>query len=188
MIELKECPIHGLTQFAFYENSSHKGQFKCNKCESELAVIKNQKRKLKAVEYKGGKCKICGYDKNISALEFHHLNPNEKDFTISGTKCGWNDLQKELDKCIMICANCHRAIHNPHSTPENLNHLIQLHNIKTELKKEVSKRNRKSKYNFSLEELESKRLECANWQEVANFYNISLATLKRHRQKLKNSF
>ena len=131
---------------------------------------------------------MCGYDKNISALEFHHLDPNEKDFTISGTKCGWNDLQKELDKCIMICANCHREIHNPHSTFENLNHLIQLHNVKTELKKEVSKRNRKSKYKFSLEELESKRLECANWQEVANFYNISLATLKRHRQELKNAF
>ena len=188
MIELKECPIHGLTQFTFYKNSSHKGQFKCNKCESELAVLKNQKRKLKAVEYKGGKCEICGYNKNISALEFHHLDPNEKDFTISGTKCGWNDLQKELDKCIMICANCHREIHNPHSTSENLSHLIQLHDVKTELKKEVSKRNRKSKYKFSLEELESKRLECANWQEVANFYNMSLATLKRHRQELKNSF
>jgi hypothetical protein len=88
----------------------------------------------------------------------------------------------------MICANCHREIHNPHSTSENLNRLIQLHNVKTELKKETSKRNRKSKYKFTLEEVEARRLECTSWQEVANFYNMSLATLKRHRQELKNSF
>ena len=102
MKELKECPIHGLTEFTFYKTSSHNGQFKCNKCEVELSTLKNQKRKIKAVEYKGGKCELCKYDKNISALEFHHLNPDEKDFTISGFKCGWEDLKKELDKCIII--------------------------------------------------------------------------------------
>ena len=88
----------------------------------------------------------------------------------------------------MVCSNCHREIHNPHSTIEHLNQLIQLHNTKIELKKETSKRNRKSKYKFTLEEVEAKRLECASWQEVANLYNISLATLKRHRQELKESF
>ena len=186
MTELKECPIHGLTQFTFYETSSHKGQLRCNKCESELAVLKNQKRKLKAVEYKGGKCEICGYDKNIAALEFHHKNPEEKDFTISNFICGWSDLQKDLDKCIMVCANCHREIHNPQSTVQNIQELIQIHNIKVQIKQETYKRNRPTKYKFTLEEVEAKRLECSNWQEVADFYNISLATLKRHRQELKD--
>lgn len=88
----------------------------------------------------------------------------------------------------MVCSNCHREIHNPHSTIEHLNLLIQQHTAHIELKKETSKRNRKSKYKFTLEEVEAKRLECANWQEVADFYNISLATLKRHRQELKESF
>ena len=53
LIEIKECPVHGLTEFVFYESSSHHGQFRCKKCESELAVLKKQKLKLKSVEYKG---------------------------------------------------------------------------------------------------------------------------------------
>jgi hypothetical protein len=36
-----------------------------------------------AIAYKGGECSICGYNKCVAALEFHHLNPSEKDFTIS---------------------------------------------------------------------------------------------------------
>lgn len=186
MKEIRECPIHGLTEFTFYKSSSSKGQFKCNKCEVEIAVIKNQKRKIKAVEYKGGKCELCNYDKNISALEFHHLNPAEKDFTISGFKCGWDDLKRELDKCIMVCANCHREIHNPHSTSDNIKKMIEEHNIKLQVKQETLNRNRPPKYKFTLEEVEAKRLECSNWQEVADFYDISISTLKRHRKDLKN--
>ena len=68
--------------------------------------------KMKMVEYKGGKCEICGYNKCIEALEFHHLNPEEKDFTISGGTKGFNSLKPELDKCILVCANCHREIHS----------------------------------------------------------------------------
>lgn len=180
--EIKVCPIHGETEFHFYEKSGRNGQWKCLKCESELAVLKKQKYKLKMIEYKGGKCEICGYNKNISALEFHHLNPEEKEFTISDTKHSWEDTQKELDKCILLCANCHREIHNPQSTPQNLNKLIEKHNFDIEIKK----RNKtKSKYKFTLEEVENKRKEFNNWKEVADYYNISLATLKRHRSELK---
>ena len=186
MKELRECPIHGLTEFTFQKSSSHHGQFKCNKCETELATLKNQKRKIKAVEYKGGKCELCGYDKNISALEFHHTDPDKKDFTISGFKCGWIDLQRELDKCIMICANCHREIHNPHSTKDNIQKMMEIHRDKVLIKMETYKRNRPSKYKFTLEEVEEKRLECSNWQEVADFYDISISTLKRHRRELKD--
>ena len=182
---MKECPIHGLTEFTFYKSSSHNGQFKCNKCEVELASLKNQRRKIKAVEYKGGKCELCNYDKNISALEFHHLNPEEKDFTISGYKCGWEVLKKELDKCILVCSNCHREIHNPQSTIQNIKEMIEKHKIDVQIKVETHKRNSPSKYKFTLEEVEKKRLECSNWQEVADFYDISISTLKRHRQELK---
>ena len=68
--------------------------------------------KIKMVEYKGGKCEICGYNKCIEALEFHHTNPKEKDFNISGGTKSFNSLKSELDKCILVCANCHREIHN----------------------------------------------------------------------------
>lgn len=76
------------------------------------AVVKYKRlMKLKAVEYKGGKCECCGYSKCVQALEFHHLNPNEKDFAIAIKTLPWEETKKELDKCIMVCANCHREIH-----------------------------------------------------------------------------
>jgi len=69
--------------------------------------------KEKSIEYKGGCCERCGYNKCNTALEFHHLNPNKKDFTIgSYTVLGWERVKEELDKCIMVCANCHREIHD----------------------------------------------------------------------------
>lgn len=70
--------------------------------------------KLWALEYKGNKCQNCGYDKCIDALEFHHTNPQEKDFSISDRKLvlDWNKIKIELDKCILLCANCHRELHS----------------------------------------------------------------------------
>lgn len=67
-----------------------------------------------ALEYKGNKCEICGYNKCEEALEFHHLNPNEKDFCISDRdiKLNWLKIKEELDKCQLVCANCHREIHS----------------------------------------------------------------------------
>ena len=69
--------------------------------------------KLKAIEYKGGKCERCGYDKNKDVLEFHHKNPQKKEFSISSNfNRSWESLKKELDKCIILCANCHRELHS----------------------------------------------------------------------------
>ena len=71
-----------------------------------------QNLKIKAIEYKGGKCEICGYDKCEWALDFHHLDSTKKDFGISQyIKLSWEKVRNELDKCIMVCANCHREIH-----------------------------------------------------------------------------
>ena len=71
-----------------------------------------QKNKERAIEYKGGECVKCGYKKCNSALEFHHTNPNKKDFGPSNNmNIAWEKLKKELDKCILVCANCHREIH-----------------------------------------------------------------------------
>lgn len=76
------------------------------------AVIDWRRRqKEKLVEYKGGECEKCGYDKSIQALQFHHLNPDEKDFSISGKSYSFEKMKKEVDKCIMVCANCHIEIH-----------------------------------------------------------------------------
>ena len=77
------------------------------------SVINWRKRtKEKLVEYKGGKCVKCGYDKCIQALSFHHIDPKEKDFTISGKSWSYERLKNEVDKCILVCSNCHIEIHS----------------------------------------------------------------------------
>lgn len=83
-----------------------------NKITGSQSVVNWRKRtKQRLVEYKGGKCECCGYNRCVEALEFHHLNPSEKDFTISGTSKAFETLKKEVDKCIMVCSNCHKEIH-----------------------------------------------------------------------------
>lgn len=92
---------------------SNYNENKKKKTNSKSVSRRRRKVKEMAVEYKGGCCVACGYNKCISALDFHHLDPNEKDFAISknGLTRSWESTKKELDKCICVCANCHREIH-----------------------------------------------------------------------------
>lgn len=78
---------------------------------SESVISWRKRRKIELVKYKGGKCEICGYDKSIRALQFHHKSPKGKDFTISGKSYSKETLIKEVDKCILVCSNCHHEIH-----------------------------------------------------------------------------
>ena len=60
----------------------------------------------------GGKCQRCGYNRSLRALQFHHLDPKEKDFHITGRDYHtWPKVEEELKKCIMLCANCHFEEH-----------------------------------------------------------------------------
>ncbi len=80
----------------------------------KMAVTRRrQKLRDMAREYKGGKCTICGYSKCGAALEFHHTNPKKKDFGLSvrGLTRSWTVIKKEIDKCVLVCANCHREVH-----------------------------------------------------------------------------
>lgn len=76
-------------------------------------VLKSdQRKKQRLVNSLGGKCCICGYNKCLSALQFHHKNPEEKDFTISqNAHIAFEKALQEVKKCILVCANCHREIH-----------------------------------------------------------------------------
>lgn len=104
-----DCTIHGPKSPA-YKSSN---RIRCKLC--NVVAVSERRRKLKrmAVAYKGGKCQNCGYDKSIAALQFHHLDPKEKDFAISsnGMTRGWNKVKPELDKCALLCANCHSEVH-----------------------------------------------------------------------------
>lgn len=76
---------------------------------------KRNSRKSECIKYKGGECVCCGFNKFESALEFHHLDPKEKEINISEAYArnhSFKKIQKELDKCALVCANCHRGIHS----------------------------------------------------------------------------
>ena len=90
-----------------------KGRFsECKKCRGKCQNDSNRKRKKMFVEYKGGKCEICGYSKCMAALDFHHKNPNEKDPSWEKMrKRTFNKVKEELDKCNLVCRNCHSEIH-----------------------------------------------------------------------------
>jgi 5-methylcytosine-specific restriction endonuclease McrA len=79
----------------------------------EIQKRVHNRKKIWCIDYKGGKCEVCGYSKHPSALEFHHKNPVEKKFEIGDSKNSVSKkvLQKELDKCALLCANCHREVH-----------------------------------------------------------------------------
>lgn len=71
------------------------------------------KKKQRMVDYLGGRCVVCGYDKCLSALTFHHKNPKEKKLELGYIKDNnWERVKKELDKCDLVCFNCHMEIHN----------------------------------------------------------------------------
>lgn len=80
------------------------------------------------------KCCKCGYCKNYAALEFHHLNPNEKDFVWAKLReLTWFKITEELKKCVLLCANCHREEHWPDAIVENYKKM----EVQTPLNKEI---------------------------------------------------
>jgi 5-methylcytosine-specific restriction endonuclease McrA len=93
--------------------------YHCSKRTRELASNRRRNRRIKikeqAVTYKGGKCQVCGYSKCRAALEFHHTDPAEKDAGINSTVASggksFEAIKSELDKCVLVCSNCHREIH-----------------------------------------------------------------------------
>lgn len=92
-------------------NYSKKKGDRLNICASCGVTRHRQKLKIRLVEYKGGKCQCCGYNKSVYSLDFHHKNPAEKEFTIGGKTISYERLKKEADKCVLICRNCHGEIH-----------------------------------------------------------------------------
>lgn len=103
----KICKIHGLTEYSIGNRP------RCRKCIVIAVTKRRQALKRMAVEYKGGKCSECGYNKSMAALQFHHIDPSIKQFNISlsGSTKSWSKIRNELAKCILLCANCHFEKH-----------------------------------------------------------------------------
>lgn len=91
------------------EEKRRYGYISCSReCENQIRI----NNRTQALEYLGGRCKRCGSDENTSTLQFHHLDPCDKRYSICrGLHKGFNFIQSELNKCILLCLNCHETIH-----------------------------------------------------------------------------
>lgn len=68
---------------------------------------------MKCIEFLGGKCESCGYNKCAAALAFHHRDPKKKSFGFGKIRWkSWTELKKELKKCLLLCHNCHAETHS----------------------------------------------------------------------------
>lgn len=121
-----KCSPYRNTQHFSTEKETH-NLFVCQKCGKEVkwkgkgkkycdscyVNAQRKRKKQQLIEAKGGACAICGFNKYQSALSFHHLEKDKKDFGISGKYClSMKKLLEETEKCILLCANCHMAIHS----------------------------------------------------------------------------
>jgi hypothetical protein len=102
-----ECPRHGST--VFYRFAS--GRTRCKRCVGEAVTRRHQKIKRILVAEAGGCCRVCGYDRTVVNLHFHHVDPATKSFGLT-TARGQSlaTYREEAKKCVLVCANCHGEI------------------------------------------------------------------------------
>lgn len=110
---IKYCKIHGDTDHECNKIVNNVKYFKCKLCKNAKQSDLRKERKGMLIELMGGQCEICGYKKCDAALEFHHIDPTKKTLEFSKiSRYGkYEDYVKETYECIMICANCHREVH-----------------------------------------------------------------------------
>jgi Helix-turn-helix domain len=103
-----ECVFHGRTEFRL----EGRGAFRCLKCRSERVAQRRREIKEILVVEAGGACTVCGYNRYIGALQFHHRDPASKSFAIGaeGVTRSLASVREEAAKCDLVCANCHAEI------------------------------------------------------------------------------
>jgi hypothetical protein len=94
----------------YYITKGGTAWYSCKRCMVERNTKQRIENKKLAIDYKGGKCVKCGYNKYYGALDFHHIDPNTKDKKLTAIT-SFDEIKDELDKCILVCSNCHREIH-----------------------------------------------------------------------------
>jgi 5-methylcytosine-specific restriction endonuclease McrA len=102
------CPQHGVQSFVL----EGRGYYCCPKCRSDR--VQRRRRHIKAllVQEAGGKCQLCGYDRYVGALEFHHVDPAEKSFSLAegGITRSLARAREETQKCVLLCSTCHAEV------------------------------------------------------------------------------
>lgn len=118
-METKTCTTCNEEKFIteFYQQKDRKiGSSSCKKCFNDYCVQRWVQKKKEAIEYKGGKCEDCpaSYPSEPYVIfDFHHLDPEEKDVDWGKLRLkSWDKIKLELDKCVLLCSNCHRKRHH----------------------------------------------------------------------------
>lgn len=168
--------------------------------------LRGLKRKYEAVQSRGGKCERCGYNANLAALDFHHREPSSKRFQIDMRtlpNTNLNVLKEELDKCDLLCANCHREEHHQDLAMDKVENIIrdcdkssfssEIGSVcpvcgnkfpKSKGKIYCSKECRESSKGYpTLQELEEQYTILKSWEKVAQHFNITRKITQRIRKK-----
>jgi transposase len=103
-----ECRHHGQTEFVL----EGRGYYRCRRCRVQSVARRRRKLKVTLVAEAGGGCAVCGYDRHLRALAFHHVDPADKRLQISwnGVTQSLETLRIEAQKCVLLCANCHAEV------------------------------------------------------------------------------
>ena len=108
---LRNCRRHGRTEFAIVGSER---RLHCKRCRAEAVARRRRRVKQILVREAGGKCQLCGYSRCLHALEFHHRDPESKQFGIAmrGITRSIATVRAEAEKCVLLCANCHAEVEN----------------------------------------------------------------------------
>ena len=106
--QIMTCPRHGATEFWLEQ----RGIYRCLRCRSEAVARRRRKLKTILVPEAGGRCILCGYDRYVGALQFHHRDDEAKEFELSarGVTRSLEAVRREAAKCVLLCANCHAEV------------------------------------------------------------------------------
>lgn len=116
MITCRAC-LQEKPETEFFRNSNGKSHKKyydriCKTCKKNRTRAHIRQNKQTLVNLLGGKCSRCGYDKCSDAYDFHHIDPNVKEFQYNDIRAAHIDtLVKEIEKCVLLCKNCHAEVH-----------------------------------------------------------------------------
>lgn len=108
---LIECSRHGVIEHRLFQDGGRGSRWRCKRCVGEAVTRRHRKLKTLLVKAAGGSCVVCGYDRCLVNLHFHHVDPATKLFGVSvSSGKGLAKSMAEAQKCVLVCANCHGEI------------------------------------------------------------------------------
>lgn len=109
----KVCAHHGEVEHRL----DSQGRIRCPRCNTDAVARRRRVVKQILVDEAGGLCALCGYDRCLAALHFHHLDPRTKAFAVSrqGVTRAIEEARREAKKCVLLCSDCHAEVENGYS-------------------------------------------------------------------------